>query len=244
MQREEGWLLKKFVFPLAGLLLLASAPGSWAHEASKKWGVGTFLSYNVPVFKLKDRFSPTKKYGGSWQYSITSKLYMEVEYHRSAFLNGKLAQKTFRWPVDNKDYRSPLATSEMKFNSVAMNLLIFHPKEPKFQAKRSAHYIEVGVGFYNYEAANRNFIYPGQTVAPLNTTLVLQPQVDGKTALSVNVGYGVQAFAWDNVAIDLRARYNLVMGDLRPMYDWGVQNKTFPMHLLDVGAGLRFYFWD
>lgn len=236
--------MKKWVFLLIGVQLLACASLSGAQEASKRWGVGTFLAYNIPIFQLKNRFSPTSKYGASWQYMLSARRYMEVEYHRSTFLNGKLAKKPFKWSVDNQEYVSPNATSEMKFNSLAMNLLLFHPREPKFQAKRSAHYLEVGIGFYNYRAENRNFIYPGQTIKPLNTGQVLQPQIDSKTALSVNVGYGVQAFAWDNVAIDLRARYNMVMGDLRPMFDWGIQNKTFPMHLFDIGAGLRFYFWD
>lgn len=243
-QRKEGRHLKRIVYFLAGLALLASSTEGWGQEAAKKWGLGTFLSYNMPVFKLKERFSPTKKYGGSWQYSVTPKLYMELEYHRSVFLNGKLAKRSFKWAVDNKYYASPQATSELKFNSVSLNLMVFYPKAPRFAAKKRAHYIEVGLGYYGYDSRNLNFLYPGQTVAPLNTSLVLQPQVDAKTALSVNVAYGVQAFVVDNVAIDLRLRYNMVIGDLRPMYDWGVENKTFPMHLLDIGAGVKFYFWD
>jgi hypothetical protein len=34
-----------------------------------------------------------------------------------------------------------------------------------------------------------------------------------------------------------------MMGDVRPAWDWGIENKTFPMMLFDIGAGVKFYFW-
>ena len=233
----------RWIWALTGVLLLTSVLTVGAQEKGRRWGVGTFLSYNVPTFALKDRFSATSKYGGTWQVMLNPKLYMEAEYHRSKFLNGKLAKRPFTWAVDQKPYQSPLASSEMKFNSLAVNLLIFHPEQPTFRAKDFVYYIEVGVGFYNYRAENRNFIYPGQTTKPLDQTLFLQPQIDAQTALSINAGFGAQAFVWDNVALDLRARYNVVMGELRPMYAWGIKTKTIPLQLLDLGAGLKFYFW-
>jgi hypothetical protein len=235
--------LKTWISLLVGSLFLSSASSPGAQEASRKWGVGTFLSYNVPAFSLKDRFSATSKYGASWQYMLNPKLYIEMEYHRSSFLDGKLAKRTFLWTVDNKNYASPGASSEMKFNGVASNLLIFYPREPTFRANNFAYYLEVGGGFYNYKAEQRNFIFPGQTTRPLDPTVVLQPQIDQRTALSLNFGFGVQAFILNNMAIDLRARHNIVAGDLRPMQAWGVTEKTFPLQLLDVGAGLKFYFW-
>ncbi len=235
--------MKTWVSLLVGSLLLASTSTAGAQDASRKWGVGTFLSYNVPAFSLKDRFSATSKYGASWQYMLNPKLYIEMEYHRSSFLNGKLAKRPFLWTVDSKNYASPGASSEMKFNGVAANLLIFYPREPTFRANSFAYYLEVGGGFYNYKAENRNFIFPGQTTRPLDPTVVLQPQVDQRTALSLNFGFGVQAFVLHNMAIDLRARHNIVIGDLRPMQAWGVTEKTFPLQMLDIGAGLKFYFW-
>lgn len=235
--------MKMWVFILAGSLLLSSASTPDAQDASRKWGIGTFLSYNVPAFSLKDRFSAASKYGASWQYMLNPKLYIELEYHRSSFLDGKLAKRPFTWTVDNKRYTSPAASSEMKFNGVAANLLVFYPKAPTFHANSFAYYIEVGGGFYNYKSENRNFVFPGQTTAPLNPTVVMQPQIDQRTALSLNYGFGVQAFVLNNMAIDLRARHNLSIGDLRPMQAWGVEKKTFPLQMLDIGAGLKFYFW-
>lgn len=242
--RKDGVLkARTWVWVLIGVLLSTSASTAGAQGKGRRWGIGTFLSYNIPMFALKDRFSATSKYGASWQVMLNPKLYMEAEYHRSRFLDGKLAKKPFTWAVDQKQYLSPLASSEMKFNSLAVNLLIFHPEQPTFRAKDFVYYIEVGVGFYGYRGENRNFIFPGQTATPLDQTLFLQPQVDAQTALAINAGFGVQAFVWENVAVDLRARYSAIMGELRPMYAWGVKTKTIPLQLFDIGAGLKLYFW-
>ena len=173
---------------------------------------------------------------------LTERLYLEVEYHHSDWDKGKLADKPFTWSVDGVDYLSPAAVQEMKMNSVAFNLLIFHQGIPSFRAKDFTYYYQVGAGVYDYKAERRNFIYPNQKAEPLDVTLVMQPQIDTRVALSGHLGLGMQAFAWDNVALDVRARYHIMMGDIRPMYDWGVETKTFPMMLFDVGVGLKFYF--
>lgn len=233
---------KRWVLILAGIVLLASVGLSEAQQA-RKWGVGSFLSLNAPMGRLGDQFGPSSKYGLNWQYLLSDRLHFELEYHHSKWDNGKLADKTFTWGVDGNDYESPLAVHEMKMNGVALNLLIFHQEIPSFRAKDFAYYIQVGAGFYDYKAERRNFIYPGQTSPPLDPTLVLQPQIDTKAALSAHFGLGIQAFAFENIALDLRARYHVMMGDVRPMYDWGLKLKTFPMMLLDAGVGLKFYFW-
>ena len=239
---------KPWVLLLIGAFLLTCLVSG---VEARKWGVGTFLSYNKPLLSLGEQFSPVKKYGVSGHLEVNPKLYMELEYHRSKFRNGKIQDIAFTWAVDGKDYLSPLASSNLSFDSMAMNLLIFYPKEPAFEAKSFAHYIEVGTGFYHYKGETRNLIYPGQTGIELpsgekvlDTSQVLQPQIDQRTALALNAGYGVQAFVLDNLAVDIRGRYNIVFGDLRSHGDWGWENKTFPMHLIDIGAGLKFYFWQ
>ena len=233
---------KSLVLILAGILVLASVVTTEA-QISRKWGVGTFIALNSPMGKLGDQFGPTTKFGLNWQYLVSDRLYFELEYHHSDWDKGKLVDETFTWGVDGNDYLSPSATQTMKMNSVAANLLIFHQEIPSFRAKDFAYYVQVGAGFYNYKAERANFIFPGQSTAPLDMSLVLQPQIDTRAALSTHVGLGLQAFAIDNVAIDIRARYHMMMGDIRPMWDWGVENKVFPMMLLDIGAGVKFYFW-
>lgn len=233
---------KSLVLILAGVVLLTCVGLSEAQQG-RKWGVGTFLALNSPVGKLGDQFGPTSKYGLNWQYLLSERLYIEVEYHHSDWGEGKLVDQPFTWSVDGKDYVSPAAVHKMKMNSVAFNLLIFHQEIPSFRAKDFAYYVQVGAGFYDYKAERHNFIYPGQKTEPLDVTLVLQPQIDTRAALTAHFGMGIQAFAIDNVALDIRARYHVIMGDVRPMWDWGIEQKTFPMMLFDVGAGLKFYFW-
>jgi hypothetical protein len=228
---------------LAGLIAIAMTGLEVAEGAGGRWGVGSFMSYNVPLRSLSDRFSATSKYGFSWVYVANPRLHLEMEYHHSSFDDGELAKRSFTWSVDGQEYLSPGATSTMRFNSVSMNLMIFQ-EEPTFRSKDFLYYVEVGAGFYDYKAMTTGLIYPGQTTQPLDTTLRLQDQVDTQTALSVNGGLGVEAFVFDNVAVDMRARYHMVLGELRPYFDWGYDKKAVPLQLFDVGAGLKIYFWN
>jgi hypothetical protein len=54
--------------------------------------------------------------------------------------------------------------------------------------------------------------------------------------------WGVErcSFFSERAALDLRVRYNFVLGELRPFAVWGIEKTSF-FHLLDVGAGLKFY---
>ncbi len=233
---KTKWL---FVF-LIGVFLLASVSTA---DAQKKWSVGTFFAYNVPIGQLNDQYGPDSKFGVNWSYGLTSRQFLELEYHRSILNNGRLDDAPFRWSVTGEDVVSPEAWTKLKMNSVVLNLLVFMKEAPSFQAKDFAYYFQVGVGFYDYTAERHNFVYPEQKNVPIDLTLVLQPQIDGRAALSGHAGFGVQAFVVDNVAVDIRGRWNVMMGDIRPMWDWGISNKTFPMQLLDFGAGMKFYFW-
>jgi hypothetical protein len=44
-----------------------------------------------------------------------------------------------------------------------------------------------------------------------------------------------------SVALDLRARYHVVIGELRPMSAWGFDKTTMPLQFIEVGAGLKFF---
>ena len=73
-------------------------------------------------------------------------------------------------------------------------------------------------------------------------SLLLEAFSDTRTALGVNVGFGVEGFIFDNISVDLRGRYNVLLGELRPMEAWGIEGQTFPMQFWNVRAGMRFYF--
>jgi hypothetical protein len=242
--RKEGSVKTKlWVVITAGLILLTSTFTAEAQQPVRRWGVGTFLAYNSALFSLRDQYTGGAKYGLNWHYSLSPRVYIEAEYHRSEFERGKLEDAMFTWTVDGKDYRSPNASAEMRFSSGVVNLLIFHQAQPSFKSGDFVYYFQVGGGFYDYKSERRNFVYPGQKTKPLDVSVVLPLQIDARAALSAHAGFGVQAFAFDKIAVDLRARYHIVMGDVRPMIAFGVEKKTFPIQLLDLVAGLKFYFW-
>lgn len=231
------------VFYLLLALLLFGGSPSQAQEG--KWGLGGFINYHIPLKNLKDRYSNDVKYGATLNYVTSEALTVEIEYHYSKFDDGKLASDPFVYPANGLPYTSPNAVSELTFNSLAVNALIFLGEENSshgFKAKDYRYYIAVGGGFYRYKALNENFVFPGQTSATPDLTVVMDPQVDKRTTLAGNVGVGLEAFITDNFSLDVRGRYNFIMGELRPMLFYG-SDRTRPLQLLELGAGLKLYFW-
>ena len=74
--------------------------------------------------------------------------------------------------------------------------------------------------------------------SPPDPTILMEPITDTRTALSFNAGTGVQFAIGEKASLDLRLRYNLVLGELRPFLAWDIE-KTFPFHLLDIGVGFK-----
>jgi opacity protein-like surface antigen len=231
------------VFSMAGLFLLISASVTFGQEGAGRWGVGTFVDYNRAIFKLKDWYgSGRSQVGGVFTYVASSKASVEVEYHRSQFNHGSLEKRPFTWTVDNKPYLSPNAVSKMKINSFLVNVLVRKGTARTFGSGNYSPYLTVGVGFYDYKTDVRGLIYPGQRTAPLNTGLLLEPFSDTQAALGANLGIGLEAFIFDNIAVDLRGRYNVLLGELRPMEAWGLKGQTFPMQFWNLRGGLKVYF--
>jgi opacity protein-like surface antigen len=234
---------KDFGFITIGLCLLISASKIQSQETTGRWGVGTFVDYNRATFQLKDWYaSGRSQVGGVFTYVASSKVTVEVEYHRSRFDHGSLEKRTFTWTVDNKPYASPNAVSKMKLNSFLVNTLIHKGSSRIVGSGNYSPYLTVGIGFYDYKTDVRGLIYPGQKTAPLNMGLLLEPFSDTQTALGANFGIGVEAFIFENIAVDLRGRYNVLLGELRPMEAWGLKGQTFPMQFWNLRAGVKFYF--
>ena len=239
---EEGFILSKWKVVILAMLCCAVWAGtSAAAEQTGVWGVGAFASHNMPLKGLKSWFSNAGKYGMTFNYVPASRIVVEVEYHRSRFDRGKLSEMPFLWPVDGQEHQSVGATSTMSLDSGLLSILVHRANDPAFRAWGTSPYIAVGMGFYRYETDNRNFAYPAQISPPFDPTKVLEPFSDRRFGLAFSLGTGVQAFITDNWALDLRGRYSVVIGELRPMELWGVR-RTFPIQLVDLTAGLKFYF--
>ena len=230
-----GWIV--------GLVLLISASVTSGQESAGRWGVGAFMDYNRAMFKLKDWYSDGRsQVGVVFAYVASPKVNLEVEYHRSRFDHGSLESRPFTWTVDNKPYTSPNAVSKMRINSFLVNASIRGGKSQVHRSGSYSPYLTVGTGFYDYKTDVRGLIYPGQRTAPLNTGLLLEPFSDTQTALGANIGLGVEAFIFDNISVDLRGRYNVLLGELRPMEAWGLKGQTFPLQFWNLRAGIKFYF--
>ena len=77
--------------------------------------------------------------------------------------------------------------------------------------------------------------------AGLDPGVHLEPFSDKRTTLGASIGLGLEAFILDNVSLDLRGRYNFVLGQLRPMETWGIDEGIW-LQFFDIGTGLKFYF--
>lgn len=223
------------------ILLMITAEGkTFASEVSGRWGVGAFANYNVPTLGFSEWYDATSKFGVAFSFVPAPKVTVEMEFHRSEFSDGSLLTRTFVWDGgDKKSYTSPNARSDMSFHSLLLNCLVrLAQRGEAFQGSSYAPYVAVGGGFYRYKHDVGGLLWPSQQNA---LTVELPAHVDQRFALGFNAGFGVEAFVIDNVAIDLRGRYNFVIGQLRPLEDWGLK-ETFPLQTFDVGAGLKFYF--
>ena len=84
----------------------------------------------------------------------------------------------------------------------------------------------------------------------IDTTLELAPFDDTDVAWGLNVGLGVEVLASGRAAVDARARWNLLIGELRQMESYGVartfpaalfRDRTFSQVLCDVNATNNLY---
>ena len=125
----------------------------------------------------------------------------------------------------------------MSFNSVTATGIL-HLKNLEQGANP---YVIGGVGFFGSNNSVSGLIFPGQSGTSLDTTIHL-PKTDEKTAaLTFSFGGGVSIVGSDRFMFDLRLRWNVIMGEIRPLEDWGLE-KVFPMQAVDLTAGLK-YFW-
>ena len=237
------------IFLLGVLLVLPSgelfAESQGAPADQNRWGIGGFVDYQVPLFNLRDRYGQTGKYGFNLNYVASNLVTVEVEYHYSKFDNGKLASTPFTYPIDGRATPSPNASSTMTYNSLCVNALVFVGEENQqhgFQAKDYRHYLALGGGFFRYNDENRNLVWPAQTSSPIDLEEVMPSQIDKRTTIALTAGTGMEAFLVDNISLDVRARLNFVIGELRPRLFYGLE-RTRPLMSFDIGAGLKFYFW-
>lgn len=224
---------------VAGLLVLLAVPRVSAQ--GHRFGAGISFDRSIPVMGLGDRYPATQKYGLMLDYRTAPKTTLEFEYNHALLSDGKIERMSFTWPGDKEKYLSPQARSEMKLNSFLVNALIrLDPADTSDTGMQLVPYLAIGAGFYAYHHRVSGLIYPGQQGAALNPDLLLEPQEDAHVSLGANFGVGMTVVR-GHFGLDARARYHLILGNLRPMEAWGLKS-VFPMGMVDVRTAFKFYF--
>jgi hypothetical protein len=226
-------------FALVAGSLVALGAADVSAEATR-YGAGVFFDRSVPVLGLGDRYDASQKFGFVFDYKLSSRATLEFEYHHAGMSEGKIETASFTWGVDGEKYASPEAQSSFNLNSFLMNALVRLGEEPKHEGLDLIPYVSVGAGFYDYQDEISGLIYPGQRIEPLDADLLLDPQRDDHTSIGANLGLGMTV-TQGAYGLDLRARYHLIMGDLRSMEAWGLKS-VFPIGLVDVRTAFKIYF--
>ena len=247
MFRAEKLLL--LVLPLVLVLpLQVSAQGK--NGVVGKVGIGVNGNLNFPIFGMKDRFRATETWGTFLTYARGARTTVEVEYHRSRFDPGKLEESIFFWPQGDPDkwkrYKSPLGRNFMTINMFTINgLYHFVDREPVDEPVKgvvTGLYFTFGGGLYHYTNSVSDLIFPGQPDlgAGLDDTLVLKPFKDTDVAWGFHVGVGAEVLMNDRTGLDVRGRWHMMVGELRPLEAYGMA-RTFPMGYFDFGISLKHY---
>ena len=227
---------------LAGVLLLAW-PFGVAAQVGGTWGFGVAASYDLPTFKLNEWFpSGGINLGGTALYVLNERWTAEVEGHYVKYSGGELENRRFLWSIDKQEYASPQASSKMTWTGGSISWLYHFNQGGRKLAEGGgrAPYLVVGTGYFRYKNEVSGLIWPGQPAPPLNENLLLEPTADQHMTLGLNVGLGVQFFTTQSLAIDLRGQYNIVLGSVRPLEAWGME-EVFPFQKLNVGVRFKFY---
>ena len=223
---------------VVGVLVLLCAPQVNAAEGGTRYGAGVFVDRNVPVLGFADRYQSGLKYGVTFDYEVSSRTTMEFEYHHASLSDGKIQDNAFYWPVDKQWYFSPQAESKFNLNSFILTALT-HIGETSAGDLQLSPYVAIGAGIYDYQDSVSGMIYPGQPVEPLDTSLLLQPQSDDHTPLGATLGLGITV-RQNRFGLDVRARYHMILGDLRPMEAWNVE-EVFPISVVDLRTTFKMY---
>lgn len=244
----------KKLLKLAFLSLLLLPVGVSAQKKADvvgKVGFGVSGALNFPIFSLKDRFRSTQSYGMYLTYAKGPHTTMEVEYHRIRFDPGKLQESTFYWPEGNSNtwqrYRSPLARNFMVVNTFTVNGLYHFVDRTSAGAEgvrqpiMAGPFLIYGAGFYQYNNSTSGLIFPGQADRGkgLDQTLLIDPFQDKDVAWGFNVGGGVEILM-GKAGLDVRGRYHLMIGELRPMNAFYMP-RTYPIHFFDFGVSMKYY---
>jgi hypothetical protein len=261
---KGGSPLKLFKILTLAVALLAAGASTTSAQVTGKWGFGGFIGYTNPLFTFGKRFNGgIDKWGLNASYVSSSRVTLEAEYHHAEMDKGALQTEKFSWSpkaLTLKQYVSedlnPASEYSTKFNSVLISGLWFFNADRTMGEGSFSPYIVVGGGFYDHTTVADNIVWPGQSPndaldagGGLDSqgdrlpAVVMNTQTDTRTAVTAAFGFGLEAFLTPTIALDVRGRYHFILSELRPYDAWGL-DKAFPLQMVDLSAGFKFYFWE
>ncbi len=143
-------------------------------------------------------------------------------------------------------------SSFMTVNSITINSVIYFDRMSFLDSR---FFITGGAGFYIYKHSVDSLLYGGRPIYK-GKPVYMKPFVDSRVALGINIGGGYNMEISKNISFDFRARYNLVIGELRPLEAYGFKGKgfatddkniggllkVFPIQYIDIVTSIKYYF--
>ncbi len=225
------------------LTLLFSIPGTGQSEVDGTWGMGIVANYEMPLFALNSWFPSGGVNVGASIVNVKNATWtFELDGQYTKYSSGDLEKRSFLFGGDGQSYNSPNANSEMVWASLAANFLYhFNRGGEKMESGGGAPYLLIGAGFYHFKNKMSGLIYPGQSGTTIDPNVLLRSAEDVRTEPGVSLGFGIEYFASQSVAIDIRGQYHIIWGETRSMEAWGLE-KAYPFHKFNGGARIKFYF--
>jgi len=250
--------LKLIFFSIISFVLIGQL------TAQDGWGVGVNAGYVLPLGGLRDWYSGTPQFGGNVIFNTSQNSDIQVEYNYCKLSPGSIENRKFSYksmlkhPDENGDMKkldslySSYGSSYMTVNSITINLDKYFSR---MNFLNSRFLISGGVGFYIQYHHVDSLLYGGRPIYK-HKMLFLKPYEDKRVALGFNLGGGIEFMLNENNVIDLRARYNLFISELRPLEayryegegftkdgeDVGPLKQVFPVQYLNFNITYKFFF--
>ncbi len=156
-----------------------------------------------------------------------------------------------KWSNADSLYSSN-GSSNMTISSITINKVFYFER---INALSSRFFITGGLGFHIYKHSVDSLLYGGLPFKN-GKKVFLKPFDDSRVALGFNIGGGLESQIADNIAFDVRVKYSLIIGELRPMEAYTYKGsgfasedkqiepleKVFPIQHVSFSASIKYYF--
>jgi len=167
--------------------------------------------------------------------------YSEVDKNKYPNAKGKFADSLY----------SSSGSSNMTINSITINSVAYIGR---MDILKSRFFITGGLGFYIYKHHVDSLLYGGRPFKN-GKKVFLEPFEDSRVALGFNFGGGVEFQISDDFSMDIRLRYNFIVGEIRPMEAYTYKGngfasddkritpleKVFPIQNINLSASIKYY---